>query len=140
MPVAHTHGQDSTLSTPHAVCAIANPHGAGPVGHSCDLQVRISQRTMAGWAYYYRGTYYLYVLITGNSRGEGFGVASSVDGVRWRDHDRVLLVSDQMVRYPGTGAAWKSADFGTIGSSSSSQAPDFARNRLSRPYGRRDLS
>jgi hypothetical protein len=33
------------------------------------------------WAYYHQGTYYLYYLITEDSPGEGFGVATSEDGV-----------------------------------------------------------
>ena len=65
------------------------------------------------WVYFHQGTYYLYYLITEDSPGEGFGVATSADGVHWHDHGWALHASDQMLRYLGTGAVWKSADFDT---------------------------
>ena len=67
------------------------------------------------WVYYHNGTYYLYYLITEDSPGEGFGVATSTDGVHWHDHGWALRASDQMVRYLGTGAVWKSMDFEKTG-------------------------
>ena len=36
------------------------------------------------WCYHHDGTYYLYYLISGDCLGEGFGVASSPDGVHWQ--------------------------------------------------------
>ena len=33
------------------------------------------------WMYYHDNTFYLYYLITENSPGEGFGVATSKDGI-----------------------------------------------------------
>jgi hypothetical protein len=67
------------------------------------------------WAYSHQGTYYLYYLITEDSPGEGFGVATSMDGVHWYDQSWALRASEQMVRYLGTGAVWKSADFEETG-------------------------
>jgi hypothetical protein len=67
------------------------------------------------WAYYHQGTYYLYYLITEHGPGEGFGVATSTDGVHWHDHGWVLRASEQMVRYLGTGAVWQAADFEETG-------------------------
>ena len=67
------------------------------------------------WAYYHQGTYYLYYLITEDSPGEGFGVATSSDGVHWHDHGWALHASDKMVRYLGTGAVWKSTDYDKTG-------------------------
>lgn len=67
------------------------------------------------WVYYHEGTYYLYYLITEYSGGEGFGLATSEDGVTWSDHGWVLKASDKMVKYLGTGAVWKSPDFDKSG-------------------------
>ena len=61
------------------------------------------------WMYYHDGLYYLYYLITEKCGGEGFGVASSPDGVHWDDHGAAILASDKMVNYLGTGSVWKSA-------------------------------
>ena len=63
------------------------------------------------WCYYHNGTYYLYYLITEHSHGEGFGVASSSDGVHWTDHGWALRASDRMLHFLGTGAVWMSSDF-----------------------------
>ena len=63
------------------------------------------------WAYYHQGTYYLYYLITEYSPGEGFGVATSTDGVHWFDHGWVLRQSNKNNFYLGTGSVWKSPDF-----------------------------
>lgn len=78
----------------------------------CSNQVKAQWDT---WAYYHQGTYYLYYLITEDSPGEGFGVATSTDGVHWQDHGWAIRASEQMVRYLGTGAVWKAADFGETG-------------------------
>jgi len=47
------------------------------------------------WAYYHEGTYYLYYLITEHGPGEGFGVATSKDGVHWEDHGWALHQSEK---------------------------------------------
>jgi len=60
--------------------------------------------------YYYRKVYYLYYLITEKSGGEGFGVATSIDGVHFDDYGKVLGASDKMVIYLGTGSVWKLND------------------------------
>jgi hypothetical protein len=62
------------------------------------------------WMYYDSGTYYLYYLITETSGGEGFGVATSEDGIHWNDRGMVLQASDQMVIFLGTGAVWRKPD------------------------------
>ena len=59
------------------------------------------------WCYHHAGTWYLYYLITESSAGEGFGVATSSDGVHWHDHGRAIRASDDMVRYLGTGSVWR---------------------------------
>ena len=63
------------------------------------------------WVYYHDGVIYLYYLITGRSPGEGFGVATSRDGVHFTDHGLALEASDKMVVYLGTGSVWKAPDF-----------------------------
>ena len=63
------------------------------------------------WCYSHNGTYYLYYLITEHSPGEGFGVATSTDGVHWADHGWALRASDSMVHFLGTGSLWKAVDF-----------------------------
>ena len=59
------------------------------------------------WCYHHADTYYLYYLITESSAGEGFGVATSTDGVHWNDHGWAIRASDDMVRYLGTGSVWR---------------------------------
>lgn len=67
------------------------------------------------WMFYHEGTYYLFYLITEYSPGEGFGLATSPDGVTWTDHGWAIKASDKMVTYLGTGAVWKSPDYDTSG-------------------------
>ncbi|MXX24865.1 MAG: hypothetical protein F4Z82_05375 [Caldilineaceae bacterium SB0668_bin_21] len=67
------------------------------------------------WMFYHEGTFYLFYLITEYSPGEGFGLATSPDGVTWTDHGWAIKASDKMVTYLGTGAVWKSPDFDTSG-------------------------
>ena len=67
------------------------------------------------WMYFHEGTYYLFYLITEYSPGEGFGLATSPDGVTWTDHGWAIKASDKMVTYLGTGAVWKSPDFDNSG-------------------------
>lgn len=58
------------------------------------------------WCYFHEGTYYLYYLISEHGMGEGFGVASSDDGVHWHDHGWAISASDKMVHFLGTGSVW----------------------------------
>ncbi len=67
------------------------------------------------WMYVHNGIYYLYYLITEYSPGEGFGLATSPDGVTWTDHGWVVRASDKMVSYLGTGAVWKAVDYARSG-------------------------
>ena len=67
------------------------------------------------WMFFHHGTYYLYYLITQTGYGEGFGVATSTDGVHYTDHGAALLASEKMEIYLGTGAVWKAPDFETSG-------------------------
>ena len=67
------------------------------------------------WMFYNEGTFYLFYLITEYSPGEGFGLATSPDGVTWTDHGWAIKASDKMVTYLGTGAVWKSPDYESSG-------------------------
>jgi len=66
------------------------------------------------WCFYHDGTYYLYYLVT-EKTGEGFCVASSKDGVHWKDHGWAIRTSDKNPFYLGTGSVWKSPDFAKTG-------------------------
>ncbi len=66
------------------------------------------------WCYYHEGTYYLYYLIT-EKTGEGFGVATSKDGVHWKDRGWAIRQSKKNTYYLGTGSVWKSPDFAKTG-------------------------
>ncbi len=65
--------------------------------------------------YYHEGVYYLYYLTSEHGPGDGFGVATSTDGVAWHDYGKVLSSSEKMVRYLGAGSVWKSTDFAKTG-------------------------
>ena len=67
------------------------------------------------WMFYNEGTFYLFYLITEYSPGEGFGLATSPDGVTWTDHGWAIKASEKMVTYLGTGAVWKSPDYDSSG-------------------------
>lgn len=67
------------------------------------------------WMTYHNGVFFLYYLITEVSPGEGFGLATSTDGVTWFDHGWIVSASEQMVTYLGTGAVWQAIDFSVSG-------------------------
>jgi len=54
-------------------------------------------------------------LIQEHGIGDGFGVATSKDGVHWDDHGWAIRPSDKMVTFLGTGAVWKAPDFDQTG-------------------------
>jgi len=68
-------------------------------------------KTWDTWMAFHEGTYYLYYSTSETAPGDGFGVATSTDGLHWRDHGRVLGPSEQMVRYLGAGSVWKDTGF-----------------------------
>jgi hypothetical protein len=75
----------------------------------------IIAKTWDTWMVYHQGTYHLYYLTSENAVGDGFGVATSEDGIRWHDYGRVLSPSDKMVRYLGAGSVWKDVRFAETG-------------------------
>jgi len=72
-------------------------------------------KTWDTWMAFHEGCYYLYYATSETAPGDGFAVAASTDGLRWRDYGRVLVPSDQMVRYLGAGSVWKEAGFPVTG-------------------------
>ena len=66
------------------------------------------------WCFYHDKTYYLYYLVTEHT-GEGFCVATSKDGVHWKDHGWAIRTSKKNPFYLGTGSVWKSPDFKNTG-------------------------
>ncbi len=62
------------------------------------------------WMYFHNGTYYLYILITERSPGEGILLATSTDGVHWREQE-IILKEAPDAQWLGTGSVWKSSNF-----------------------------
>eukprot|EP00041_Stephanoeca_diplocostata_P018011 m.373713 g.373713 ORF g.373713 m.373713 type:complete len:644 (-) comp20889_c0_seq1:95-2026(-) len=70
------------------------------------------------WAFVENGTFYAYYLITEESPGEGFGVATSVNGITdWVDHGYVWHGPSWTEHrwWEGTGSVWRAADFNQTG-------------------------
>jgi hypothetical protein len=76
---------------------------------------KLITKTWDTWMVYHAGTYYLYYSTSETAPGDGFGVATSEDGLHWQDYGRVLGPSDQMVRYLGAGSVWPAVDFAHTG-------------------------
>jgi sucrose-6-phosphate hydrolase SacC (GH32 family) len=62
------------------------------------------------WAYYHDGRYYLYYLAGRGGHWDGHELATSDDGVHWKEHGVVVKPRDG-VQWMGTGHIWKSPDF-----------------------------
>ena len=70
------------------------------------------------WAFVENGSYYAYYLITEESPGEGFGVATSPNGAsNWTDHGYVWHgpAWEQSKYWQGTSSVWRAADFDKTG-------------------------
>jgi len=70
------------------------------------------------WAFVENDTYYAYYLITEESPGEGFGVATSPNGAsNWTDHGYVWHgpAWEQNKYWQGTSSVWRAADFDKTG-------------------------
>lgn len=61
------------------------------------------------WMYYANKTFYLYYLITEKSPGEGIGLATSKDGVHWRERGKIFSKSDS-AQWIGSGSVWRNED------------------------------
>ena len=66
------------------------------------------------WLYLHEGTYYLYYLAKSAKQWDNISLATSPDGVHWREHGRVLAKAEG-VTWMGTGSTWKSPTFATDG-------------------------
>ena len=66
------------------------------------------------WLYYQEKTYYLYYLANSMSNWDNISMATSSDGVHWKEFGRILSKGEG-VTWMGTGSTWKSPNFGTDG-------------------------
>jgi len=66
------------------------------------------------WLYLREGTYYLYYLANASKRWDNISMASSPDGVHWKEIGRVLFKNPKAV-WMGTGSTWKSPNFAKDG-------------------------
>jgi hypothetical protein len=66
------------------------------------------------WLYLHEGTYYLYYLANRGGQWDNISLATSPDGVHWREHGRALAKREG-VTWMGTGSTWRSPNFGRDG-------------------------
>jgi len=62
------------------------------------------------WLYLHEGTYYLYYLAKSGRQWDNISMATSPDGVHWKEIGRVLFKGPG-VTWMGTGSTWKSPNF-----------------------------
>jgi len=62
------------------------------------------------WLYLHEGTFYLYYLANARGQWDNISMATSPDGVHWREIGRVLA-KGRGVTWMGTGSTWKSPHF-----------------------------
>ena len=69
------------------------------------------------WGFVENGTWYAYYLITEQSPGEGFGVATSTDAVHWHDHGYVWHGPSWTEHrwWEGTSSVWRAPDYNKTG-------------------------
>jgi len=62
------------------------------------------------WLYFHEGTYYLYYLAKAGSQWDNISMASSPDGVHWKEIGQILS-KGKGVTWMGTGSTWKSPNY-----------------------------
>ena len=62
------------------------------------------------WLYLHEGTYYLYYLAKQSRQWDNISMATSTDGVHWKEIGRILSKADG-VTWMGTGSTWRSPTF-----------------------------
>lgn len=62
------------------------------------------------WVYHFNGKYYMYYLAGPHSHWDGIELATSEDGVHWKEYGMVVKPRSG-VTWVGTGQIWKSPDF-----------------------------
>ena len=62
------------------------------------------------WLYLHEGTYYLYYLAKQSRQWDNISMATSPDGVHWKEIGRILAKADG-VTWMGTGSTWRSPTF-----------------------------
>ena len=58
------------------------------------------------WLYYHEGTYYLYYLAKSGDRWDNVSMATSHNGVDWKEIGPILSKADGAT-WMGTGSTWK---------------------------------
>lgn len=66
------------------------------------------------WLYFHEGTFYLYYLANSGSKWDNISMATSPDGVHWKEIGRILSKREEVV-WMGTGSTWKSPSFAQDG-------------------------
>lgn len=66
------------------------------------------------WIYLHDGTFYLYYLAKSGEQWNNISLATSPDGVQWKEHGRILTKGEG-VTWMGTGSTWKSPNFANDG-------------------------
>jgi hypothetical protein len=74
------------------------------------FQARTTGGQWDTWLYWHDGTYYLFLLAGPGGRWHGIGMATSLDGVHWKELGMVLRKAPG-VAWLGTGSTWKSPNF-----------------------------
>jgi len=77
-------------------------------------RLRETGRMWDTWLYLHDGVYYLYYLANRSRSWDNISLATSPDGVHWKEHGR-LLAKRPDVKWMGTGSTWKSPNFETDG-------------------------
>lgn len=67
------------------------------------------ERLWDTWMYYHDGVFYLYHLVTDCSPGEGICLATSTDGVHWKEHG-IIFEKSEAAAWLGTGSIWPHAE------------------------------
>jgi len=62
------------------------------------------------WLYFHEGTFYLYYLANSGDKWDNISMATSSDGVHWKELGRILSKGENVV-WMGTGSTWKSPSF-----------------------------
>jgi hypothetical protein len=66
------------------------------------------------WLYWHAGVYYLYYLANVSDKWDNISLATSTDGIHWREHGPVLVKPPAAI-WMGTGTTWKSPNFASDG-------------------------
>jgi len=71
---------------------------------------RTIKRMWDTWMFYHKGNYYLYYLAAEHGPGEGICLATSADGVHWKEIG-LIFAKAKDAQWLGSGSVWKSPSF-----------------------------